>query len=317
MAIAKTAMLARVKKALNEPTTRMDTELNLWIDRGARQASALGRSDIVKETVTTRYKQMVYDLTNDFIEVHSVIADTSGRGLTRLSDIRQSDTALSNFSSTNAVTEGFYYWGNQLFLYPMVVTDSFVIGSSNKVIILTLNGSPVTFTLTEGTYTATTLAAEMVDKIDDSAGGIYVNFSTTTGKFTMGDVDEPPLLESYVDTGSTIGDTIGLTADQAGSTITSDKCIPVGTVDVYGYQAVASYGGAGSETLPDYLQNATLDYTLSCAYTKLGRHQMAGIHMQKFMGMINQYRADVYDTIKLTDSLDQFKYQDRTQIIGG
>jgi len=312
-AIAKTAMLARVKKALNEPTTRLDTEINRWIDRGARQTSALSRGDIVKETVTTRYNQIPYTLSNDFIEIHSVIADTSGAGLRRHTSL-QTAQGLNGYDD-DGVAKGYFYWGDELFLFPMVSKDSFVIGASNKVIILTYDSSPVTFTLTEDTYTADELCAEMVDQMDETFDAA-VTFSTVTGKFTIANQDTPDLLGGYINTSSTLGATIGLTASQATSPVVSDTNIPVGTVDVYGYKVVADYGGAGVETLSDYLQNLCQDYVLSCAYTKLGRHGMAGRYMQKYMGLINQYRGDIYDPTKIANSLDQFRWADRTQTVG-
>jgi len=73
---------------------------------------------------------------------------------------------------------------------------------------------------------------------------------------------------------------------------------------IYGPTAVDNYGGAGSETLPDELQHFTIDYALSCAYTKAGKHSLAGLHMQKFMQNCMVHRRDVYDMVGIADSVD-------------
>ena len=88
--------------------------------------------------------------------------------------------------------------------------------------------------------------------------------------------------------------------------------VAAGSLDIYGCAIVGSYGAAAAETLPDELQYMVIDFVLSQAYTKAGKHRLSGIHMQKFMEEAMLARRDVYDSLNIVNSNDQFKLPDTT-----
>lgn len=88
-------------------------------------------------------------------------------------------------------------------------------------------------------------------------------------------------------------------------------------LDVYGYWVVDDYGGKGSETLPNELQHSCMDYALACAYTKVGKHSLSALHMQKFLNNCIIHRRDVYDAIGQPDSFDRTRIPDVSVQVGG
>jgi len=63
---------------------------------------------------------------------------------------------------------------------------TFVIDTTNNKLDFNIGGGPVVATLTAGTYTATTLTAEIVTRMNAAAAGTYTcAFSTSTGKWTI------------------------------------------------------------------------------------------------------------------------------------
>lgn len=89
------------------------------------------------------------------------------------------------------------------------------------------------------------------------------------------------------------------------------------SIAVYGYTVVDDYGGAGSETLPNELQHSCMDYALACAYTKVGKHSLSALHMQKFLNNCIIHRRDVYDAIGQPDSFDRTRIPDVSVQVGG
>ena len=92
----------------------------------------------------------------------------------------------------------------------------------------------------------------------------------------------------------------------------SSAAVAAGFIDIYGCAIVGSYGASAAETLPDEIQYMVIDFVLSQAYTKAGKHRLSGIHMQKFMEEAMLARRDVYDASLMVDSNDQFKLPDTT-----
>ena len=88
------------------------------------------------------------------------------------------------------------------------------------------------------------------------------------------------------------------------------------SIVIRGYTSVDDYGGAGSETLPDELQHFCLDYCLSCAYCKAGKHSLSALHMQKFIQNCMLHRRDVYNYVDVTDPIDRTRIPDVTVQVG-
>jgi hypothetical protein len=82
-------------------------------------------------------------------------------------------------------------------------------------------------------------------------------------------------------------------------------------VDVYGFTMVDSYGGAGSETLPDELQHITIDYVMCMAKVKAKKHSTAASYMKRFIDNCASVRNDVYERLMLVDTKDMLHIPDR------
>lgn len=93
---------------------------------------------------------------------------------------------------------------------------------------------------------------------------------------------------------------------------TPDATAGAASLDVYGYGLVGSYGKGAAELLPDEVQFMVIDFAVSMAYTKAGKHRLAGTYMQKFMQNAMLTRRDIYDNIGNIDSNDKSKIPDTT-----
>jgi hypothetical protein len=83
-------------------------------------------------------------------------------------------------------------------------------------------------------------------------------------------------------------------------------------VSIYGYVIPLTYGAGGSETLPVHLQQDVVNFALSCAYTKLGKHRKAGILMQNFINKCIEERRKRNERIGLADTIDMASIPDYT-----
>lgn len=86
-----------------------------------------------------------------------------------------------------------------------------------------------------------------------------------------------------------------------------------GSITVFGYTVVDDYGTSGGN-LPEEIERLVLDFALSCAYTKIGKHQKAGLYMQRFMNNCSIHRRDVNEAINILDTHDMFRIPDRTVV---
>lgn len=95
-------------------------------------------------------------------------------------------------------------------------------------------GSELTATITAGTYTPTTLAAEIKAQMESAGGETYtVSFSVATGKWTIttGGAYLDLLWSTGTDTANTIGDTIGFdtSSDDTGATTYTGSNVAIHT----------------------------------------------------------------------------------------
>lgn len=123
MAILYTAaaLIAEIRTLLAEPTERFwkDSELQLWIDRAARELSAITLCTPVTEAVTTTTDTFSYALTAQFIKIHSVMFNDT-KGLERLDVFTFGHGAQDGASGDTNRDPAFYYvHGNRLYLWPV------------------------------------------------------------------------------------------------------------------------------------------------------------------------------------------------------
>ena len=112
----KAGLLAEARAILNEPVEHfwLDTELNGWIDRGARKLSQITLCVPDKDTITTAASVYCYTLAIPFIKVQSVMYNNVG--LQRIDSL--------NFGHPNAPANSgtapkqYYHFGKHLYLWP-------------------------------------------------------------------------------------------------------------------------------------------------------------------------------------------------------
>jgi hypothetical protein len=86
-------------------------------------------------------------------------------------------------------------------------------------------------------------------------------------------------------------------------------------VTVFGYTLVDNYGGADSETLPDWLRSNTVNYALSCAYARMQKHRKSHDCMVLFLQGLGDGRQKAYDYLQnitthdMTETPDYTTYQ--------
>lgn len=157
--------------------------------------------------------------------------------------------------------------------------SNIVITAANKVFNLLDNATPVALTLTEGSYTITTLLAHLTSIAGTaiSPATCAVTYSTTTGKFTF----TPSARDTwaYVDTDSTAGDLLGFTADGTpGATMVSDAVptilsrveLVAGTASAAGVYSAYVTNGATAYAA-NYFKDGYYCVTKSSSTSLLGR----------------------------------------------
>jgi len=119
-ALTKANALAEVRRLLNEPTELVfnDTEIDEWLDRGARCTSALTLCEPATEFENFEVNTIHYTLSTHFIKVRSVMYSSATgvpiNGLQRM-DIRWLGNA---YSSTLSTPKFWYLHGDTLIIYP-------------------------------------------------------------------------------------------------------------------------------------------------------------------------------------------------------
>ena len=63
--------------------------------------------------------------------------------------------------------------------------------------------------------------------------------------------------------------------------------------------------------LPDRLQETVIDFVLSCAYQKMGKFKLAGLHMSNYLAAIEFERKDNYDRKMTAESKDMYEIPTR------
>lgn len=216
-----------IRSRINEPTANRwtDVELTRWLDRGARNISAITLCNMTSEEITIVANTMRYTLSNKYIKIESVNfdidtgADDTHKGLARMNvqGIGQLFNPADIAVAAN-VLEYYFIWGDYIYLWP-----------------------PPTAAL------------------------------VTAGKPT-----------------------------------------------VFGYTVVenysADYTAVASNLLPNYLCPVAVDYAVACAYTKIGKHSLAALNMQRYMSSISFHRSNVYGETNRVDTYDMTKMPDRTVV---
>ena len=94
--------------------------------------------------------------------------------------------------------------------------------------------------------------------------------------------------------------------------------VAAGNVKVWGYIVVANYASdytdVTTNALPNYLCPVAVDYAVSCAYTKIGKHSLAALNMQRYMANVSFHRNNVYGATNRVDTYDMTKVPDRTVV---
>ena len=94
--------------------------------------------------------------------------------------------------------------------------------------------------------------------------------------------------------------------------------VTAGKPMVWGYTVVENYASdytdVTTNTLPNYLCPLVVEYVLSCAYTKIGKHSLAALNMQRYMANVSFHRNNVYGETGRVDTYDMTKVPDRTVV---
>lgn len=112
----KAALLTEARAILNEPVEHfwLDTELNGWIDRGARKLSQITLCVPDKDTITTVASVYCYTLTIPFIKVQSVMYNNVG--LQRIDSLNFGHSNAP--AKSNTAPKQYYHFGKHLYLWP-------------------------------------------------------------------------------------------------------------------------------------------------------------------------------------------------------
>lgn len=112
----KAALLTEARTLLNEPVEHkwLDTELNGWIDRGARKLSQITLCVPDKDTITTAASVYCYALTIPFIKVQSVMYNNVG--LQRIHSLNFGHPNAP--AASNTAPKQYYHFGKHLYLWP-------------------------------------------------------------------------------------------------------------------------------------------------------------------------------------------------------
>ena len=123
MAVMYTAasMITYIRSLLAEPVARFwsDAELQIWLDWGAREISAITLCTPITEPVTTTTDTFSYALTTQFIKINSVMYNDV-KSLQRLDVFPFGHGAQDGISGdTNRDPAWYYIHGNRLYLWPV------------------------------------------------------------------------------------------------------------------------------------------------------------------------------------------------------
>jgi len=135
MALTKANALTEVRRLINEPTSNIfsDTEINEWLDRGARCTSSITLCEPATEVEDLAVDTIHYSLSTHFIKVTAVMYSSAGTAAAPDQGLQRMDIRIlgNSVSSEKGIPKFWYIHGTRLYIYPCP-TDA-IAGASGAV----------------------------------------------------------------------------------------------------------------------------------------------------------------------------------------